>query len=43
MAGLFTVELSSGQTKKVAKVKMAKNVTPWSSFYTQGNSLSVVS
>lgn len=35
MAGLFTVELSSGKTKKVAEVKMAKNVTPWSSFYTQ--------
>ncbi|KAK1614289.1 hypothetical protein QYE76_019806 [Lolium multiflorum] len=35
MAGLFTVELSSGRTKKVAEVEMALNVIPWTSFYTQ--------
>jgi hypothetical protein len=35
MAGLFTVDLNSGRTKKVAKVRMANNVVPWISFHTQ--------
>ncbi|XBH86947.1 hypothetical protein VPH35_074518 [Triticum aestivum] len=35
MAGLFTVELNSGRTKKVAEEKMALQVTPIISFYTQ--------
>lgn len=36
MAGVFTVELNSGRTKKVAITKMAFQVTPFMSFYTQG-------
>ena len=36
MDGLFTVELNSGRTKKVAEEKMARYVIPWISFYTQG-------
>ncbi|CAM0947518.1 unnamed protein product [Alopecurus aequalis] len=33
-AGLFTVELSSGSTKKVAELERVYNVIPWISFHT---------
>ncbi|CAM0947431.1 unnamed protein product [Alopecurus aequalis] len=42
MAGLFTVELSSGRTMKVAEVEMAYSVIPLISFYTPDYSRRVI-